>query len=197
MSIKKLIDFFSTFSIFPVELTDVRDQIVEEYRVGDEIEFITVDVDIEALRGLHYRYQKKNKDGKIVTHSLILVNKNLPVEEQRVVCCKEMIHILDEKMFRTATPNAVALLASRLLSPPSAADFGVADLAVIKDKWAEYQAMAVLFPEEARDEFFALNTAGKISLDEISTRLVLPKDKVAFVMTTAWPKLLDVLKSID
>ncbi|BBB96596.1 MULTISPECIES: hypothetical protein [Bradyrhizobium] len=57
--------------------------------------------------------------------------------------------------------------------------------------------MAVLFPEEARDEFFALNAAGKITLDEISSRLVLPKDKIAFVMTTAWPKLLDLLKSID
>ncbi|MHC6155741.1 hypothetical protein ACVSQB_28610 [Bradyrhizobium elkanii] len=57
--------------------------------------------------------------------------------------------------------------------------------------------MAVLFPEEARDEFFALNAAEKITLDEISSRLVLPKDKIAFVMTTAWPKLLDLLKSID
>lgn len=197
MSIKKLIDFFSTFSIFPVELTDVRDQIVEEYKVSDEIEFLTVDVDMAALRGLHYRYQKKDAAGKITTHSLIIVNKNLPIAEQRVVGCKEMIHILDEKMFRTSTPDAVALLASRLLVPAAKADFGVADLAVIKDQWAEYQALAVLFPEEARDEFFALYTASKITVDEISSRLVLPKDKVAFVMTTAWPKLLKALKSMD
>jgi hypothetical protein len=197
MSIKKLIDFFSTFSIFPVELNDVRDQIVEEYKVSDEIEFLTVDVDMAALRGLHYRYQKKDAVGKIATHSLIIVNKNLPIEEQRVVGCKEMIHILDEKMFRTSTPDAVALLASRLLTTPVAADFGAADLAVIKDQWAEYQALAVLFPEEARDELTTLYNAGKISLAEVSSRLVLPQDKVAFVMTTDWPKLLEALKSMD
>ena len=197
MSIKKLIDFFSTFSIFPVELSDVRDQIVEEYRVGDQIEFLMVDVDLEHLRGLHYRYQKKEANGKIATHSLIIVNRKLPIAEQRVVCCKEMIHILDERMFRTSTPSAVALLASRLLEPTASADFGAADLAVIKDKWAEYQAMAVLFPEEARDEFFALFKDGKITVEEISKRLVLPVDKVAFVMTTHWPKVLESLKGID
>jgi hypothetical protein len=197
MSIKKLIDFFSTFSIFPVELTDIRDQIVEEYRVGDQIEFLMVDVELDHLRGLHYRYQKKEIDGKIGTHSFIIVNRKLPIEEQRVVCCKEMIHILDEKMFRTSTASAVALLASRLLVPTASGDFGEADLAVIKDKFAEYQAMAVLFPEEARDELFALFTDGKITVEEISKRLVLPIDKVAFVMTTHWPKVLDALKSID
>src|SRR6202051_3887154 len=52
-------------------------------------------------------------------------------------------------------PLGVAL--SRVVLVPTAAgDFGEADLAVIKVKWAEYQAMAVLFPEEARNEFFAL-----------------------------------------
>jgi hypothetical protein len=105
--------------------------------------------------------------------------------------------ILDERMFRTSTPSAVALLASRLLVPTATGDFREADLAVIKDKWAEYQAMAVLFPEEARDEFFALFTDGKVSVEEISRRLVLPIDKVAFVMTTHWPKVLDALKGID
>jgi hypothetical protein len=104
---------------------------------------------------------------------------------------------LDERMFRTSTPSAVALLASRLLEPTASADFGAADLAVIKDKWAEYQAMAVLFPEEARDEFFTLFKDGKITVEEISKRLVLPVDKVAFVMTTHWPKVLESLKGID
>jgi hypothetical protein len=52
-------------------------------------------------------------------------------------------------------------------------------------------------PEEARDEFFALFTDGKVSVEEISRRLVLPVDKVAFVMTTHWPKVLDALNGID
>ena len=81
--------------------------------------------------------------------------------------------------------------------PTASGDFGEADLAVKKDKWAEYQAMAVLFPEEARDEFFTLFKDGKITVEEISRRLVLPVDKVAFVMTTHWPKVLESLKGID
>jgi hypothetical protein len=57
-------------------------------------------------------------------------------------------------------PFGVAL--SRVVLVPTAAgDFGEADLAVIKVKWAEYQAMAVLFPEEARNEFFALLRTAK------------------------------------
>ena len=52
-------------------------------------------------------------------------------------------------------------------------------------------------PEEARDEFFALFTDGKVPVEEISRRLVLPVDKVAFVMTRHWPKVLDALNGID
>ena len=55
MSVERLMDFFSSFRVVPVEIEDIRDQIVQEYKVADNILFTAVDCDPGILKGMHVR----------------------------------------------------------------------------------------------------------------------------------------------
>ena len=54
-NIHKLIEFFSSFTVLPVNPDDVRDQILS-YGVKDEIEFVGVNLDRRIMLGAFHQY---------------------------------------------------------------------------------------------------------------------------------------------
>lgn len=196
MSVGKLIDFFSTFHVLPVEIETVKDQIVEEYKIADDIIFVSVDIDPSILLGMHYRFFGRDPNGIVVSKILIAYCSRLPIEWQRVVCCKELIHIMDRSFLRTSTEEAIASLAVALMLPLSAMAHGVSDIAAGKDRLAIYQAIAILVPEEMREDLMGELASKARSLENIAEMLVLPKELVEIALSSEWSKIWQFLKHI-
>ena len=171
MSISRLIRFFSTFSVLPIEIPVVVEQIIEEYDIVDDISIIPLDIPASELKGVHYRFLQRMEPPQTGFDRKVLIgfSRHLTVPWQRVVCCKELIHIMDGTPFRTTTRAGVDRLVPRLLSRSSIAPMGVADLGAIKDIIATYQALAVLFPEEMREHFASQFRAKKITIEKIAS----------------------------
>jgi hypothetical protein len=186
MSIGKLIEFFSTFRVLPVEIDIVSEQIVESYKVADEIVFVPVNVDPADLQGIHYRYFWRDQDDNVIRRILIVFSEQLPLAEQRIVCCKELIHILDDHFLQTDTKEKVLSLVESLIGPPPKSATGLSDLAAIKDRLAIYQALSVLIPEEMREEMLDSHRNGTISSQYIADEFVIPVEYVEIIMKPSW-----------
>jgi hypothetical protein len=70
-------------------------------------------------------------------------------EWQRLVCAKELIHVMDGNAEKTNTSDELQGLIDKIIGPLSTEDFGLADLMAAKDKLAIYQALGVIFPDAA------------------------------------------------
>jgi len=104
MVLQKLIERFETVNQLPVEIPEVRDAIVS-LGVQDDIRFCPDDrVDTAVLRGLYYQYTTHSAPYSEPTFcSLIVFSNSLPKEWQRLIACKELMHVLDNKSERTNT----------------------------------------------------------------------------------------------
>ena len=209
MSLSKLIDFFSTFSLLPVEINDVRDQIVE-LGVQDRIIIRPVDIDPLELMGLYYQYKSKKAPYESELCSLVLYSSRLPRDWQRVVCCKEMIHIMDAAAFRTSTEDRLFGLVDRLTRDGSIIDFMKSlgsqftspsgftrtDLEAFKDIAALFQAVAVLTPQEVVEELQPAYRQGLISAQTIATQAQIPIEIVPRIMADDWPEVRNMLSTL-
>jgi hypothetical protein len=103
-----------------------------------------------------------------------------------MVCCKEIVHVLDKQENRTRTPEEVIGLADKLLGPLSTEDYGLADFMAAQDRIALYQGLAVIFPPAAYRVARASLKAGTKTLDEIAAWSCLPKQLVTFALQDDW-----------
>jgi hypothetical protein len=185
----RLIAHFSETTELPIEIQDIRAKIVE-LGIQDEIKFFEHDIDPGKLRGVYYQYTRRDGVyGDPVLCSLIVYSSRLSVDWQRVVCCKEMIHILDGQAERTKTPEEVHGLVDKLLGPLSTEDFGIADFMAAKDRLALYQALMLLFPAAARREAVERLASGEVDIESIAKWACLPTVLTKVVMSDDWPEL--------
>jgi hypothetical protein len=185
----RLVEYFSETTELPIEIPDIRTKIVE-FGIQDEIIFFPQDMDPGKLRGVYYQYTTRNAVyGDAILCSLIVYSSRLSIEWQRVVCCKELIHILDGQAERTKTPEEVLGLVDKLLGPLSTEDFGIADFMAAKDRLALYQALALLFPAAARREAVQRLASGEDDIESIAEWACLPIALARVVMSDDWPEL--------
>jgi hypothetical protein len=190
----RLVRAFERRLQLPIEITEVRDEIVR-LGIQDEIAFSGEDIDTDQLFGAMYRYTRKEGLYSPPTLcTLIVYARRLPLEWQRVVCCKESIHIFDEGPEETNSSKGVCSLLDKLAGRVSADDFGIADIMAMKDRLALYQCLPVLFPMAARAKAREAMEAGA-SFQDIVNWTCLPPDLVEIVMSDNWPDLLDSLLS--
>lgn len=188
--IEQLIAAFDQVTEFPIEISEVRDYFLTHF-VQDEIVFRPDEkMDKAVLRGLYYQFSyRKEMYGDRILCSLIIYSSQISREWQRVICCKELIHILDAKSEQTKSIEELDGLMRRILGPLSTEDFDVFDIMAAKDRLALYQAIPVLFPMSARERALSLMANGT-KLEEIATQVSLPTNIVAVAMTEEWPDLI-------
>jgi hypothetical protein len=91
MTPKVLIDFFSTFTVVPIDPDKVADQI----RKGgstDDINFVGVALDIRVIRGAFHQYVRRDGlYGEPIVCVDIYYDKAQGEDWRRVVCCKELL----------------------------------------------------------------------------------------------------------
>lgn len=185
MTLSRLVGAFDNFANLPIEIPDVRDELIK-LGFQERIIFQEGDFNPAQLRGVFYQFTRRAVlYGEPERCSLILYSSHLSLEWKRMVCCKELIHVLDGAAARTNTADEVTALVDKLLGPLSNEDFGLADFQASTDKLALYQALAILFPDDARTDILAMNP--RPSIADVAKWACLPSQLVEFVLSDDWP----------
>lgn len=183
----KIIENFSCFTILPVDIDDVRDFILNLGTV-DRIIFHSVNSESAVLRGLLYHTKDKPPyfQGERVTANIAYC-VDLPIDHQRIIACKELLHILDVGGQIAATRPSVSRLVTEIVLPQSLGnDWAKLQKVTASDKLGVLMALAVLLPRDAIAELRPFYEKGEIGIEEIATLAQLPEPYVAFAMTDEW-----------
>lgn len=184
---KTLISEFATRNEVPVEINEIRDAVIK-LGMQDQIVFIGRPVDLQKIWGAIYQYTTHSSSyAQPDLHTIIAYNTNLPVSWQRVVCCKELVHIFDRKEERTNTPEHVVELAEKILGPMSSEDFGFGDVMALKDKIALYQSLPLLFSNTARNAAITSIGEGRQTEKSVADAAALPLPLVKLMLSDEWP----------
>jgi len=193
MSLEQLVDIFAAANQLPIEITEVQERVIA-LGVQDEIIFRPVDGDPRKCCGVYYQFVRHDGAYSAPTLvSLIIYTCNVTTEWQRVICAKEMIHVMDHQAGKTRTESDLQGLLEKLLGPLATEDFGLADLMAGIDKLAIYQCLAFLFPPLARTEALEEIRAGRKTVDDIAAWSALPLPLVQVVLSDAWPEMSKML----
>ncbi len=192
MRSSELIKTFSESFNLPVEIDNVILFMKEKLGVTDEIyPFWDKELDVGTLQGYCHREEIPSANGGSYFMTTIGYAKN-GHEMERLVSCKELLHILDPKSCRASSPEAVHALINKIaLRADLVEPFAPNDHA--SDRVAVLEALAVLFPLAARNYLVPYYKADEISLAEIADRAELPESYVAYALSDAWPEIHRIL----
>jgi hypothetical protein len=193
MKVHDLIRTFSTIEKLPVDVNDVL-ACLRENGNDDKIEFIGVDLDPEILRGaikvFHVRNGVYSDPERWVN---IYYHKSGDSAWERMVCCKEISHLLDPNDAYTQTTEAIEKLADKIGLPPEMQDPTADGFAANVDRLAEFRATALLMPKAARDLLRAPFKEHKLTLSDIARMADMPTRYAGFAMSDIWDSVHDLL----
>ncbi|SCB33881.1 hypothetical protein GA0061101_10810 [Rhizobium lusitanum] len=119
---------------------------------------------------------------------MVIYSVQQPLGWQRLVCCKELIHVLDSPAVRTNKKSEVIQLGDKLTDKTRHFK-GTADLQWFFDDLAIYQALAMLFPFSLREEIMGAYVAGKVTDEMLAEAAQIPVEYVRTVMSDGWKLL--------
>jgi hypothetical protein len=192
--LQKLIKRFSNVEQVPIEIEEIVNALID-FGIQDEIRlFPDDDMDTAALLGTYYQYTRRDTIyGDPILCSLIVYGGKLSSDWQRMICCKELVHILDHGSEKVVTAEALDGLTNRLLGLLSTEDVSIVDLMAAKDRLALYQAIPLLFPEAARVAALAAISRGEKTVKDVSEQVCLPESLVTLALTDGWPDIVRAL----
>lgn len=180
----------------PIEVSDIVDALVAEALI-DEVHFVPVDGDLAQIRGAFARFYYHNgpySDPIDVAH--IPYNSNDSIPDQRVTCCKELIHLFDSDLERTDTEDEVPDFIEKVLGPLNGDDFGLIDLMASKDKLALYQCLPLLMPKAALDIAREAVASQRMTVEEVADWAQMPTSLVRLMLHEQWDTLNGALAAI-
>lgn len=194
--LKELIKKFEQHTSLPIEVSDIAEVIIDA-GIQDDIHFVPVDADTSIIRGAFVRFHYRPgvyAEPAFVAH--ISFNANESPEWQRVICCKEMIHLFDSELERTDTPDEVPEFLDKLLGPLSNDSYGVTDIMASKDRLALYQCLPLLLPKAALEIARSAVSNGEKTTEEIAEWAGMPLDLVTLMLDQQWDTLNGALEAM-
>lgn len=187
MDARALLNLFSSFTTLPINPDHVVEEI-KRYGIKDEVEFIGVTMDVLVLRGSLCEFVRPSGlYGPPVVCAEIYYSLDQDQSWKRLVCCKELIHILDRTPSKTTDRQELECLLEDMADPSKMTSMTARNLASWTDYLTDLYAMAILFPFAAREVLMPAYEAGKITADDIAKTADLPLKVVGVVMSDMWP----------
>lgn len=190
MAIGRVVRHFEGIGKVPVDLKDVV-ALVRELVPGETIRVRGVNVAPNKLKGTCYRYAID--DSKILVPrqvSYIVYSNQLDPYWQRLVCCKELVHILDPNPILTTTKEKVVSLIERvrkdLADNHALTRTDSNAFAALFDQIAKWHAMAISFPFGLWEEIAPKVTSGEFTAEQVADWVELPLDHVRAVLDPEW-----------
>lgn len=192
---KKLLQRFANRTTFPIEVGEVADALVA-LGCQDKFIFSPEEMDTGRLRGTFYQYTWRPRPyAEPELHTIIVYSSTDSLVWQRVISCKELIHVCDVPAAKTSTLEEISALIEKLLGPVSTEDYGLADVMASVDRLALYQALAVLFPLSLREVALASMRASPetCTAEVIAEWAKLPVGLARLVLSDQWPEIAAIL----
>lgn len=190
MSVRNLIEHYANETRLHVRVRNIRDHMIKTLDIKDRVLFVGVEIDVNVLRGFLHQYNEKEIKGSALRPMAcadIHYDRRQPIEWQRLVCCKELLHLMDPAGYKTNTPEHVKEQIERIALPPGMESIKTDGMRVWGDRLADLQAVALLFPMEARRVLVA--NADKIGPENIARLARLPEKYVRWVMSPQWDEM--------
>lgn len=190
MKARQLIEFFSMMTNLPVDVNAVADHICDN-GIEDIINFVGVDYDPGILRATLARYVRQTGVYAEVEHRADVYYSTIQtIDWQRLVCVKEMIHLLDGHEFLSNTRENVDKLIEKIVLPfDLRGDIAEEGWGVWSDRLTEYIALTILFPYEARAVLLEKYRSGVLTDDDIAQLVCLPLRYIKFIMSEHWEEV--------
>ncbi len=195
MSIGRVVRHFEASGKLPVDILEVLEQ-VRSHVPDERIRLKSVNVDPTRLRGGCWRYRYKIDDGSIlmpIQCSTIVYSAQMDLRWQRLVACKELIHVLDPDPITTSKMEDVVHLAETLASATGPVRPAANNLQTFFDQLAKWQATTILFPFGFREEILPYVADGRVDVATLSEWTQLPTECVQVVLSDAWEPLREVV----
>lgn len=169
-----------------IEPDAVREWIIA-HGFCDQVTFYYVDTDPALFNGFFVeRHLTSIKATGVYTDPEIcreiFICKNAPDDERRLTEVKELLHILDTPAEHTSSMGEIANLityAATHLKLPN-------ENGALSDAFAEYRALAILFPWEIRHLLKPAFEAKIISAAEIADLAKIPEVYISLIMSDRW-----------
>ena len=188
--IKQIIDAMSEVATMPVEVSEVVNLVIE-LGYQDRIYIHPEACETGKIWGAYVQFRENSVPYAAPDFvSYVIYNSNIAPEWQRVVCCKELVHICDKEISKANTREKVSGLFEKLLEPPSTKDFNLSSYLAVEDILAIFPALGILFPEAARLQALSAVEDKSRSVAEIADWACLPIPLVQFCLKPEWPELL-------
>lgn len=179
-------EFFACFSRLPVAIDVVVEQL-RDMGVMDSIEYYEVDTNPADIAGMCRVYTSKPPYGDRKRHAQIVYSGRLSPEWQRLIVCKELLHLLDAEHERAHTREQVSRLIDEMVVPIAA---GVS-VPAFSDHIGLLNALKVLLPRDALGELAALHQQGKITAEYVAAAAQVPLSFAEFALTPRWLEIID------
>lgn len=194
--LKELVENFANQTDLPVEIQEIV-ECIQKLGLQDEIYLFPVDSDPTKFRGVFKQFRIRGgvyADDQWVTH--IAYTKNVPLEWQRVICAKELVHLFDPHTAQTDTEEEVSQLLDKLVGPLSTEDYGFADLQAVKDRLALYQCLPLLLPAASLEIARKAVKDGTLTPAEVADRAVIPIEFANLMLSEHWEGLNGALNDL-
>jgi hypothetical protein len=193
MRIHDLIDYFSPFTSGPIDPDDVAERL-KLAGIRDRIHFVEVNIEVRILRGALHTYVYRDglyADAEICSDIYYSVNQSRAWK--RLVCCKEILHILDNSVSQTRTLEDFEILIRGLCSTPVSGNFDEG-LQVWGDRLMVYYASAIVFPWRFRELLLEANLPHGTKLAPIAAQaLDIPEQIANLVLSPQWSGLYEAI----
>ena len=110
----------------------------------------------------------------------------------RVVCCKEILHTLENGHLKAESRHAVERLFQDIAARPELHQM------LPSTRWdflGEYAALLILIPEKARNILKVKYQADELTVAKISEYTKVPQRFVRLVLADDWDQIIDILKA--
>jgi len=185
MNTKNLLSYFSAKTDLPISPNEVASKIVS-YGISDGVKFVGVSLDEKVVKGAGVYAEPV-----VCTEVYYVINDT--TKWQRLVCCKELLHLFDTEGAKSASSAHISDLISNMClgSVSQGADDNI--IQTFTDHAMVFYAMAILLPLRARELMMSDYKSGKLTVDTISDWADIPIEAVQIVMSDAWLGLYGIL----
>ncbi|MFG6549752.1 hypothetical protein ACGYLV_11885 [Sulfitobacter sp. M21595] len=180
--------FFSCLTTLPIRIDSIVG-FIRDRGLADNVFFCEVDIDPDILWAQLKVHKQKRLYGDDYLEYEIQYSKHLSVPQQRLACCKELLHILDDQDAMASTQDSVELLIHQMSIPPQS---GIA-LPAVNDHTGIIRALLIMVPRDCLCDFKASYDNGEITADEVAKATGIPVEYARITLQDFWQELSDLI----
>jgi hypothetical protein len=182
---------FAEQTLLPIRLKDVKAFILKTGEVSLIARFPIDDMDDLVLRGMLRVYRDRPPyaiEDRVMAQ--IAYYSGLHPYEVRLVCCKEMLHLLDNHRATASDRDKVSKLVEEITLPIEA----VASIPGLLDHTKMLHALAILLPPAALTPLREAHQNGKLSAENVAQIARIPEEWARLALSEAWIEVCEKLK---